>query len=540
MQDALREADELEQRGRYKEAIEKLESKVREGNKAAELFYRLALLKQKTGNINGALSDFQSAGRLDPLDKTIFYNRGVLLYKSGELKDAEEEFRKAVELDSGYVEAVYGLGLVASDLGNKEKAVDYFQSCLIYDPGFTKAEKKIAELSGEQKRSVQSADAVNSPDGRKTVAVMELFYHWDYFITTVNLLQKDFNISLIISSSFKDHLLKNYNFNLNDYNHLVIDRINFNVISGFLKDLKAEALFINTIQGYEVTNAFANFVPPVPLYLTVHNFDLWLGLRPIADPSQPGAKQVNETYKTSCKKIIESCAGLVTIDQNVKEFVSKKIKNKPVYVIPWVTNNSKVKPKKIASLKDPITFTIPASIDRGRRNYGVALEAVKRTGRGFPNLSLVLLGRPVGEYGKEIIKKSRDINKFLGREAVVFFTEYVHQEVYQEYLERSDFFILPLENLHIFGKYKASAAMYDALVQGRPLLIPEEMNFSLEFAEEYGDGFVVYDDLSETIREIMNSPIDQINNFQKSAAENANRFFIENQRKLIKETIFAG
>ena len=82
--------------------------------------------------------------------------------------------------------------------------------------------------------------------------------------------------------------------------------------------------------------------------------------------------------------------------------------------------------------------------------------------------------------------------------------------------------------------------MFDALVQGRPLLVPAEMNFSEGFSQKYGEGFIVYDDLSQTIKEIMHTSVDEINKVQESAAQNANEFYIENQRRIMKETIFTG
>jgi len=481
---------------------------MRQNQQKAEIFYKTALGQLKAGNGDGALDNFAKAAANDPADSTIYYNRGVIFYKGNDLKSAQREFEKALELDAGYVEAMYGLGLTCSDMGEREKAVEYFNSCLSADPAFAKAKDKLNNLSRVNRSS------------QGNVVIIELLYHWDYFITTVKLLEVNHNVSLVLSKSFRDHLQKNYDFNLKKYNLLVIDRVNFEVISEFITNTKAEKLFINTIQGYELTRAFASFCPQVPYFVTIHNFDLWLGLRHIATGNQPGAGQINQSYMDSCKQIIANSAGLISIDQNVRDYIAPQTKGKPVYVMPWVVNEEKLEAKVVNS---SLMFTVPAGIEKGRRNYGVVLEAAKKMGPLYPELSFVFLGRPIGEYGEIILKAADKINSNQGREVVKTFDKYIHEDVYNDFLQKSDFFILPLQYATL-GKYKASAAMYDALVKGRPVLIPEELYFSQSFSAEYGEGFIVYDDLTETMKELQEMSDMDMANLQQAAAINANRF----------------
>jgi hypothetical protein len=168
----------------------------------------------------------------------------------------------------------------------------------------------------------------------------------------------------------------------------------------------------------------------------------------------------------------------------------------------------------------------------------VILETFKVLSKTCSNVKLILLGRPVGVYGREVINKSRLINDSAGRQVIECFDGFVHQNIYDDRIKSSHYFILPLENLDIIGKYKASAAMFDALLAGRPILVPQKMIFSQGFVSRYGEGFIVYDDLKETIEDILEGPGSELEASTEAAVRNANTFFIKNQVELAGKNFF--
>jgi hypothetical protein len=375
---------------------------------------------------------------------------------------------------------------------------------------------------------------------RPNIAVMEFLYHWDYFITTVEVFKNLANVFLIVGEDFRANLERNYRFRINDFKHLVVQNLNWPQINAYITENQISKIFIPTVQGFEFTYAFSHFDPPVPFYFTIHNFDLWLGKRTLIPNGGEGLiAEVNRVNSLMCSQIIRRSEGIVTIDENLKDHVTPLIKEKEVYVMPWKVNKKLVPSPR---LDDPevkeIVFTVPASIQRGRRNYGVILETFKVLSKTCSNVKLILLGRPVGVYGREVINKSRLINDSAGRQVIECFDGFVHQNIYDDRIKSSHYFILPLENLDIIGKYKASAAMFDALLAGRPILVPQKMIFSQGFVSRYGEGFIVYDDLKETIEDILEGPGSELEASTEAAVRNANTFFIKNQVELAGKNFF--
>ena len=80
--------------------------------------------------------------------------------------------------------------------------------------------------------------------------------------------------------------------------------------------------------------------------------------------------------------------------------------------------------------------------------------------------------------------------------------------------------------------------MFDALLAGRPILVPQKMIFSQGFVSRYGEGFIVYDDLKETIEDILEGPGSELEASTGAAVRNANTFFIKNQVELAGKNFF--
>jgi glycosyltransferase involved in cell wall biosynthesis len=375
---------------------------------------------------------------------------------------------------------------------------------------------------------------------RPNIAVMEFLYHWDYFITTVEVLKNLANVFLIVGENFKNHLERHYRFRVDEFSHMIVQNLNWPQINAYVTSNCISKIFVPTVQGFEFTYAFSHFDPPVPYYFTIHNFDLWLGKRCLIPNGDGGLiAEVNRVNTLLCSAIIRRSDGIITIDENLRDHLTPLIKEKKVYVMPWKVNRELL---PVPSIDIPegkeIIFTVPASIDRGRRNYGVVLETFKELSRTRHNIKLVLLGRPTGVYGREMLDKSRRINKSAGRQVVEYFDGFIHQDIYDDRIKSTDYFILPLENLDNIGKYKSSAAMYDALLAGRPILVPHKMVFSRDFITSYGEGFIVYEDLKETIEDILAASPSDMETSLKSAVENANAFFIDNQVNIAAENFF--
>ena len=463
------------------------------------------------------------------------------LYEAGDIQEAMGVAEKLIALSPDDAEGLNDYAVLCYQNARVEEArkvMDKACRMALGNPIIEENRKIIGGARGSETKTDRAPAKQTRPAG-ENVAVMELLYHWNYFITTVDLLKQRHNVSLILGKAFKAALEKNYRFDPSGFNPMVVEVIDWSMINRFLRENKISKLFIPTIQGFEFIHHFAGAELAAPFYFTIHNFDLWLGKRPLVTMSDKSMEQqINRVHHRCCSEIIRKSAGIISIDTSLRDTVSRMIPGKKIHVMPWNVNHRLLTLDDFPSQKKPVVFTIPASIDRMRRNYGVALETFRGLAREHDDVKLVLLGRPIDEYGKAIIERGKAINQENGREVIELFDGFIHQDIYEDRLHRTDYFILPLTNLHVFGRFKASAAMYDAMFSGRPILIPEKMQFSEDFCTRFGDGFIVYKDLKQTIEELLASRDGVQEKIRRAAIDNANYFFLENQERLINEQFF--
>ena len=94
-------------------------------------------VRHKAGNLEGALADFDQALRLDLFDAVTYYNRGTVYYHLGDFGQALDDFDKAIRYQPGdYVEAYNNRGEAHLALGNHQHALADFEKALEVQPGY--------------------------------------------------------------------------------------------------------------------------------------------------------------------------------------------------------------------------------------------------------------------------------------------------------------------------------------------------------------------------------------------------------------------
>ena len=78
----------------------------------------LGLAKEKKGDLNGALADYNQAIKLNPKNAIAYKNRGIAKEKKGDLDGAMADFNQAVQLNPKYAAAYYGRGDVKRKKGD--------------------------------------------------------------------------------------------------------------------------------------------------------------------------------------------------------------------------------------------------------------------------------------------------------------------------------------------------------------------------------------------------------------------------------------
>ena len=205
-------------------------------------------------------------------------------------------------------------------------------------------------------------------------------------------------------------------------------------------DLDLDILFVNTIQNLPMDWVkFIGFNPDCKKVLTIHEINSELRHNPILKKFDA----INVTYKP------------------MRWYLrSHNIYSGPIFTLPYLLHE-----KKYPNKSDMYVF--PGKIESFRRDYERTLEFLPR------GEEVMILGEPMGKYGKKII------DKFSMNRRVHVSTERVPEEEYQKHLQDCKGIISVLKNptrgvnrivKEWYGKTKIFSAYFEAIKYGKELI----------------------------------------------------------------------
>ena len=176
------------------------------------------------------------------------------------------------------------------------------------------------------------------------------------------------------------------------------------------------------------------------------------------------------------KRMIESLSFFSFPNRIVQEYAESYLKvpqNKILPCIPFTYSEVTYRPDKAES--SPVVITIPGTIDPEKKDYGLLLEAFQLIDYFHFSIELIFLGISP-KYSQKIIAQFEEIP--IPDLRIVSFDEYLPQEKYDEYLKKTDFFVLPFKkdvgfraSLEKLGYTKVSGTINDMIRFGIPALI---------------------------------------------------------------------
>lgn len=126
----------------------------------ARWWYRLALVRARLGDVEGALAAALRASELDPGYAPVHWRQGLWRLDRGELHAAERAFRRALEVDPADPAGSVGLARVDLARGQPERAADTLESMLAARPGDRYALQLLGRAYGEMGRRDEAAFAL--------------------------------------------------------------------------------------------------------------------------------------------------------------------------------------------------------------------------------------------------------------------------------------------------------------------------------------------------------------------------------------------
>jgi len=105
-------------------------------------------------------------------------------------------------------------------------------------------------------------------------------------------------------------------------------------------------------------------------------------------------------------------------------------------------------------------FVIPGKIEKERRDYLTVLKIFSNMSLKQYRWKLILLGRPIGNYGRKVLKISEKINQSMDENRIEYFNEYISKDKFDNFMNSATHIIAPVTKTgYKFGK--DSGAIYD-------------------------------------------------------------------------------
>ncbi|MEO1437750.1 MAG: tetratricopeptide repeat protein, partial [Bacteroidota bacterium] len=132
-------------------ASEHYELAIRNGEKAAYVYYNLGNTYYYMNEFVSASNNYKKAMEGDPKNPDYPYNLGLCYVKSGKLNAALEQFKFTTDLDDNYLEAHYNQGKVYFDLDDDMETMRIGNMLIEMDPDYGKGYLLMALVYNKRK-----------------------------------------------------------------------------------------------------------------------------------------------------------------------------------------------------------------------------------------------------------------------------------------------------------------------------------------------------------------------------------------------------
>jgi len=193
---------------------------------------------------------------------------------------------------------------------------------------------------------------------------------------------------------------------------------------------------------------------------------------------------------------------------NIRRLQSSNYSSKPILELPTLFSlNTSVSDTK----KSEVTVIIPGSITDNGKDFLQIYHVLKRI---IPKieirLTLILLGSPRGKEGVAIQSKYKELESSIVQ--VIVFEQSIKRIDYENHLQKCDFIILPIQASYRFGRHieqygitSISGTVNDALLFGKPALIPQHYYLSPELTSTLFEKYINANDLEVKLLDWLNN-----------------------------------
>jgi len=331
----------------------------------------------------------------------------------------------------------------------------------------------------------------------------------------------DHEIVVVVTELIKNNIDRNLNVKL-------VKRNDENIYSIFdIKHLRKfdliiydEPFSLKDISKLFFINLFIKF------RLIVHNANTWI------IPSYT-LNLKNNIYLFIANNIIKRNNKIIVVGSNIKRYIEYINSNISVSVIPFNLNDTTLKQIKLKT--DKIIISIPGNITF-KRDYLPLLESFDKNGL-FEIVNLQLLGSPVGEYGRKVIKYCSELAAKGAN--IKYYNSFVDNVTFENDIIKSDllcaYFDVNFKTFRgqheVYGKSKETGISFLSWRYGIPALLPINYNP----IDEIKDQVIHYSNLDNL--SIIIKSLTEYNKIEDLKCKSRNNVFINFEKyELIKNS----
>jgi len=386
-------------------------------------------------------------------------------------------------------------------------------------------------------------------DELKRIGILEYHYHSIFYYTLARICKTKHTQVTLFTTQKIFSLISPHLANKKDY-RIVLQRDNESLAS-FLHRVETicntdiDLLFINTIQeSLKDLPHYVRFHPSCKMILTIHDANTWLNQKKTTiDITRPFATLDTLMSTLLINKIIlKKFDAINVIYPPIKDYILKNTNyEKEIFTLPF-TFFDEEKYQIPTNLPKKIRFVVPGAIIESRRDHTAVMEAFEHLFESYPKaFSLCLLGKPIGSYGKQILKRATQLKQ--QNYDIHFFSEFVPEETYDKIFREATVVITPfkLETRSLgvmketFGKTKASGVLFDAIQYAKPIILP----YNHSIMNELSSSTLIYKD-AEDLQNLLSTLLSDKKRLQilvKKAIHNSRYFSLSNMHRYFEQKV---
>lgn len=247
-------------------------------------------------------------------------------------------------------------------------------------------------------------------------------------------------------------------------------------------------------------------------------------------------------WETFYKRKIYKLIDWIAIDEHFHDHALKLGCRKNILHIPSLLYDPEYVAKWRSKTNSPVKIIVPGSIDPDRRDYDVVLDALSIVLNERQDLEVVLLGDPIGEYGKKIHERTRTLNKKFGKQIFKIFERKYSDDEFLKEMISGHFLIAPVLPefkldgiIEVYGTSKSTGSCFDILAYAIPGVFPKWLSINSRFKSStlrYENAA----ELSAIILDLVDHP-DKLEQLRAVALENSSYYAVANVKTRLMKSL---